>query len=115
MDRCRRVLDVSFLLCLLGGIVSLSVSAPAGAAAASPESRVAVAAAKGQVSVDVNAGTEEELVSVPGIGKSLARRIVEFREKNGPYRQIEDLMKVQGIGEKNLERFRPYLTVGKVR
>ncbi len=114
MDRCRRMLDVSLVLCLLGGIASLAVTAPAGAAAA-PDSRVVSAAANGQVSVDVNAGTEEELVSVPGIGKSLARRIVEFREKNGPYRQIEDLMKVQGIGEKNLERFRPYLTVGKAR
>src|SRR5262245_31083388 len=112
MQRCRRVLDVWVVLCLAGGIAALSVSAPAAAPGAA-ESRAVVA--KGQVSVDVNAATEEEFVSVPGIGKSLARRIVEFRDKNGPFKQIEELMKVQGIGEKSLEKLRPYLTLGKGR
>jgi len=113
MDRCRRVLDVWFVLCLIGGVVSLCCAAPAAAAPGAPEG--ASAQVKGQGSVDVNAASEEELVNVPGIGKSLARRIVEFREKNGPYRQIEDLLKIQGIGEKSLQKLRPYLSVGKVR
>jgi competence protein ComEA len=63
--------------------------------------------------VDVNSATEQQLVEVPGIGEGLARRIVQFREKNGPYQRIEDLLKVQGIGEKSLEKLRPYLTAGK--
>ncbi len=72
-------------------------------------------AATTQVAVDVNAATEQELTAVPGIGKSIARRIVEFREKNGPYQRVDDLLKVQGIGEKSLQKLRPYVTAGKTR
>jgi len=46
----------------------------------------------------------------PGIGPSLSKRIVEFREKNGPYATVDDLLKVQGIGEKSLSHLREYLT-----
>ena len=63
----------------------------------------------------MNAASETELVGVPGIGASLAKRIVEFRDKNGPYQRVEDLLKVQGIGEKSLQKIRPHLTVGKAR
>ena len=65
--------------------------------------------------VDVNSATVEELMAVKGIGVSLAQRIVEFREKNGPYKDVDDLLKVQGIGEKSLDRIREFLSVGKGR
>ena len=52
------------------------------------------------VLVDVNTATTADLEKVPGIGPALAKRIVEFREKNGPYPTIDDLLKIQGIGEK---------------
>ncbi len=65
--------------------------------------------------VDVNRATAAELEAVPGIGPVLAKRIVEFREKHGPFERLEDLLKVRGIGEKSLERLRPHLTVGKPR
>ena len=45
----------------------------------------------------------------------IAQRIVEFREKNGPYKAVDDLLKVQGIGEKSLTRIREKLVVGKPR
>ena len=65
--------------------------------------------------VDLNAAGEAELQSVPGIGKSLATRIVQFREKNGAFKSVDDLLKVQGIGEKSLEKLRPFLTVSKAK
>jgi competence protein ComEA len=65
--------------------------------------------------VDVNRATVEELVAVPGIGEALARRIVEFRSKNGPFERVDDLLKVRGIGEKSLEKLRPHLRVGSGR
>ena len=47
-----------------------------------------------------------------GIGKSTATRIVEYRQKNGPFKKIEELMNVQGIGEKSFLKLRAQLTVG---
>ena len=63
--------------------------------------------------VDLNTADAAALESVPGIGKSLAQRIVTFREKNGAFGSVDDLLKVQGIGEKSLQNLRPYLIVAK--
>ncbi len=59
--------------------------------------------------VDLNTATEEELQSVKGIGPVLAARIIAGR----PYETINDLLKVKGIGPKNLKKIRAYFTVGK--
>jgi len=49
--------------------------------------------------VSINRATEQELDSLPGIGPALARRIVEYRQTNGPFKELADLKKVPGIGE----------------
>lgn len=49
--------------------------------------------------LDLNTATEEELDTLPGIGQELARRIVEYRETNGPFESVEEIMEVSGIGE----------------
>jgi len=59
--------------------------------------------------VDVNQATWPELAQLPGIGENLARRIVESRRRQGPYRSVEDLERVRGIGSKTVRRLRPYL------
>ena len=61
--------------------------------------------------IDINTATEAELQGARGIGPAIARRIVEFRERNGPFRTVDDLDDVRGIGPATLERMRPYLTV----
>ena len=63
--------------------------------------------------VDLNSATREQLMQVKGIGPSLADRIIEFRNEHGPFRRVEDMMKIRGVGEKSLAKLRPYLTVGK--
>ncbi len=63
--------------------------------------------------VDINVASAADLEKVPGIGQSLAKRIVEFREKNGPYQSVDDLLKIQGIGEKSLAKFRDLLSASK--
>ena len=104
MNRTTRIHAGALAACL-GLLLCLGASA---APPAEPK-----AAASKPAAIDVNRASAADLQSVPGIGKSLAQRIVDFREKNGPFAKIDDLLKVQGIGEKSLERLRPYLTVGK--
>jgi comEA protein len=62
--------------------------------------------------INLNTATVTELEALPGIGAKVAARIVEYRTNKGPFRKIEDLMNVQGIGEKSFLKLRPQLTVG---
>jgi len=59
--------------------------------------------------VDVNSADWPELLQLPGIGQTLAKRIVDSRREEGPFRDHKDLMRVRGIGPKTLETIRPYL------
>lgn len=65
--------------------------------------------AEGRISI--NTATEEELMQVSGIGASLAKRIVDYRDEHGPFSSLDELVNVQGIGEKRVEQWREYLTV----
>ncbi len=61
--------------------------------------------------VNLNTATVAQLDTLPGIGAKVAARIVEYRQKNGAFKKIEELMNVKGIGEKNFLRLKPYITV----
>ncbi|HEY6099807.1 MAG TPA: helix-hairpin-helix domain-containing protein [Anaeromyxobacter sp.] len=62
--------------------------------------------------LDVNRATRDELERLPGIGPGLAGRIVDARERRGPFSSVEDLRRVRGIGHSTLERVRPLLAIG---
>lgn len=62
--------------------------------------------------VDPNRAGYEALLRLPGVGPVLARRILDDRARNGPYRSVDDLGRVSGIGPRTLERLRPRLAVG---
>ena len=68
--------------------------------------------AKTPAQLDINRATAEDFATLPGIGPELARRIVAFREKHGPFRRIEDLMVIRGMGRKKWRAIRPYIRVG---
>ncbi|MGE3956296.1 MAG: ComEA family DNA-binding protein [Vicinamibacterales bacterium] len=67
---------------------------------------------KAAATVNLNTASATELEQLPGIGAKVAARIVEYRTKKGPFRKIEELMNVQGIGEKSFLKLRAQLTVG---
>lgn len=59
--------------------------------------------------LDVNEADWPEWSLLPNIGETLARRIVDFRDRRGPFRQHDELLQVKGIGPRTLESIRPYL------
>ena len=59
--------------------------------------------------VNVNTATSEQLQLLPRVGPSLAGRIVEFREANGPFQTVEEIVAVKGIGESSFEKLEPFL------
>jgi len=61
--------------------------------------------------ININNATAAELEELPGIGPARAGAIVREREKNGPFRQVEDLARVSGIGPKTVEALREYVAV----
>lgn len=63
------------------------------------------------VRISINSGTLEELDRIPGIGPVTAQNIIDFREANGFFQNVEELTKVKGIGEKTLEKIREYISL----
>jgi competence protein ComEA len=63
--------------------------------------------------VNINAASADQLSALPGIGAKLAARIVEYRQKTGAFKSVQELMNVKGVGEKNFEKLQPYLTTGE--
>jgi competence protein ComEA len=59
--------------------------------------------------VDINKADWQELATLPGVGRTLAERIVQTRQQNGPFADVESLRHVRGIGARTLETLRPYL------
>jgi competence protein ComEA len=78
--------------------------------AASPK-----AAAAATVIVNINTASAAEFDALPGIGPKTAARIVEFRQKNGPFKKVEELMNVRGVGEKNFLKLKAQLTLGPAK
>ena len=69
-------------------------------------------AVKGE-KVNLNLASARQLEALPGIGPALAQRIIDHRKKNGPFKRIEDLMNVRGIGEKKFLQLEDPITVGE--
>lgn len=61
--------------------------------------------------LDLNTASVEELERLPGIGPRTAQAIVDYRLKHGPFRRLEDLLAISGIGPATLERIRPWVTI----
>jgi competence protein ComEA len=102
----RTLVSTVVLFALLGGN-------PYRAEAQPNPARVATAATP--ASVNLNTATVHDFEALPGIGAKTAARIVEYRQKNGPFKKVEDLMNVRGVGEKSFLKLKPQLTVASAK
>lgn len=62
--------------------------------------------------VDINTASVDELIKLPNIGPVIASRIVEYRDRHGPFQNIEELTRVRGIGPKKIVSLKPYIQIG---
>ena len=65
--------------------------------------------------VNLNTATSAQIATLPGVGEKAAERIIEYRDKNGGFKKIEELMNVKGIGEKSFLKLKPLITVGDAK
>jgi comEA protein len=88
-----------FFFLFLGLIVSASTAAGKKKPPAQP--------------VNINTANSEQLQQVPGIGPATANKILQMRKSYGPFKSVDDLLAIRGLGAKRLEKMRKYLTVGQ--
>lgn len=62
--------------------------------------------------LDVNTATKLQLMELPGVGEMIADRIISYRTENGPYTSVDDLLNVEGVGEKKLRQLETLIKVG---
>jgi competence protein ComEA len=61
--------------------------------------------------VNLNSATQAELEKLPGVGPAMAKQIIEYRQKNGGFKKVEELMNVKGIGEKSFLKLKTLVTI----
>lgn len=110
MVRVRAV--ASAAVCAVMMLVGLRAAVPAASAQTTKAAATAVSAAS---PINLNAATAAELEKLPGVGPAMATRILEYRQKSGGFKKVEDLMNVTGIGEKNFLKLKALVTVAPTR
>ena len=99
----------------IAAVASLLAAVPSVVASAQGKPTPAAAKPAPATTVNINTASAAEFEGLPGIGAKTAARIVEYRQKNGAFKKIEELMNVRGLGEKNFLKLKPQLTVGAAK
>jgi competence protein ComEA len=96
-------------------LTALLAMLPSIAAAQAKPAPAAGKPAAATTIVNINTASASDFEGLPGIGAKTAARIVEYRQKNGPFKKLEDLMNVRGVGEKSFLKLKPQLTVAAAK
>lgn len=89
--------------------VSADTTAEDSVSAGEPDSTESVVEKPQDGLVNVNTAIRERLMALPGIGPAYSRRIIDYREKYGGFKTVDELKKIKGIGEKRLEKLKPFI------
>jgi competence protein ComEA len=109
MNRSALVL-VAALVTLSSPLVAQSAAQKPQAGGRSPKPAVTATVVSTET-VNLNSATVAQIASLPGIGPKTAELVVQYRTKNGPFKKIEEVMNVRGIGEKSFLKIKDRLTV----
>ena len=101
------------LFVILAVLAMATIPAAAAQQKSSPAKSASAASAAPTTPVNINTATQEQLETLPGLGPKVAQRIIEYRQKNGNFKKVEDLMNVKGIGEKSFLKLKPMLTISQ--
>jgi competence protein ComEA len=105
MNRSVTVLLAALALCGSSSVLAQTTAKPGKAP------KQIVAAASTEI-INLNTATAAQIATLPGIGPKTADLIVEYRQKNGPYKKVEEIMNVRGVGEKSFLKLKSRLSVG---
>jgi competence protein ComEA len=106
---------IRMFLSLAAAAFLISAYPPSDAAAQGNAGTRSGAKPAGTGVININTASATDLEVLPGIGAKTAARIVEYRQKNGPFKKIEELMNVQGVGEKSFLKLKEQITVAAAK
>jgi competence protein ComEA len=110
MVRKALVLTAFVLATLTSGLAAASTQTAAPQTTSSKKTTPTA-----QSPINLNSATAAELEALPGVGPAMALRIVEYRQKNGGFKKLEDLMHVKGVGEKTFLKLKALITIAPGR
>lgn len=117
--RMQWLVVVTLVVHLMGTVMALAQSTPGTssmpgkAGAAAEQGKAGMGAVPGKAAlVNINTADEAQLTGLQGIGPTKAKAITQYRQEHGPFKSVDDLKKVAGIGEKTLAALKPFITVG---
>jgi competence protein ComEA len=101
---------VTLVVHLMGTAMALAQSTPG---TSSMPGKAGMGSVPGKAAlVNINTADETQLTALQGIGPTKAKAITQYRQEHGPFKSVDDLKKVSGIGEKTLAALKPFITVG---
>jgi competence protein ComEA len=92
-------------------VVAALVLVPAATVVLGQSDKPTASAAVAKAPVNLNTATVDQLETLPGVGRATAQRILDYRQKVGGFKKIEELMNVKGIGEKSFLKLKPLIAV----
>jgi competence protein ComEA len=96
-------------------LMALTFLTTAAVVSAQDSATMSKATVSAAAPINLNSATSAQLEALPGIGAKTAERIIEYRQKNGGFKKVEDLMNVRGVGEKSFLKLKPLITVSAGR